>query len=107
MKTTLPMALCAVAVTVSLATAAGVPSIEQGRELFNSSDLGTNGKRCATCHAGGKGLGEAAGYDPVRLEKIANQCIKKALKGKELAPGSVELASLVMYLQSLAAVGGK
>lgn len=105
MNTTVPMALCTLAVTASVAMAADAPSIEQGKELFNNPNLGTNGKRCSTCHPDGKGLREAAGYDGGRLEKIVNQCISKALKGKELAPDSTELKSLVMYLQSLTAVG--
>jgi cytochrome c len=90
------------AFSASLAMAAGQPSNERGKELFNSTALGTNGKSCATCHAGGKGLVEAATYDPKKLEQIANQCIVKALKGNALASGSPDLTSLVAYLKTLA-----
>lgn len=103
----LRMALCALVVGVSSVMAFAAPSVEQGKQLFNSTDLGTNGKRCATCHPDGKGLETAAGYDRVNLEMIVNQCIKKPLKGKELAPDSAEMQSLVMYVQSLAAPGNK
>ena len=95
------------AVSVSLAMAAGQPSADRGKELFNSTTLGTNGKSCATCHSGGKGLEKAAAFDRSKLEKIVNQCIVKALKGKALAPGSPDLTSLVAYLKTLAPVATK
>lgn len=87
----------------SAATAApDAPSVKRGMSLFGSSSLGTNGKSCATCHAEGKGLEESASYDEKDLRKIVNQCIKKALAGKtQLATGSPELASLIMYLRTL------
>jgi len=90
------------AVSLSLAMAASQPSLERGKELFNSTALGTNGKSCASCHAGGDKLEEIAGYNQKQLEKIANQCIVMALKGKALAPGSPDLSSLVAYVKTLA-----
>jgi cytochrome c len=89
------------AVSASLAMAAGQPSVDRGKELFNSTILGTNGKSCATCHAGGKKLEKAAGYDEKLLEKIVNQCIVKALEGKALPPDSPDLTSLVAYVKTL------
>jgi cytochrome c len=89
------------AVSASLAMAAGQPSLERGKELFNSTILGTNGNSCASCHAGGKKLEEAASYDQKKLEKIVNQCIVKALEGKALAPGSPDLNSLIAYVKTL------
>ncbi len=94
-------------VSVSLAMAAGQPPVERGRDLFNSAGLGTNGKSCASCHPGGNGLEAAAASGPKKLEKIINQCIVKALKGKALAPGSPDLASLVAYLATLAPANAK
>jgi len=107
MKSALPTILCTLAVTVSLAMAVDTPSIELGRELFNSAKLGTSGKRCSTCHHDGQGLGDAAGYDKARLGKIINQCIDKPLKGTELTLDSPEMQSLIMYVQSLAAMSKK
>lgn len=107
MNTTLPMALCILAAAASLAPAAGGPSIERGRELFNSTNLGTNGKRCATCHPDGRGLSGAAAYDAARLGRIINQCISTPLKGRELPLDSPDLQSLIMYVQSLGAIGKK
>jgi len=99
--------LVMLAASASLAMAAGQPSAQRGKELFNSKALGTNGKSCATCHPGGKGLEKAAASGQGMLEKIANQCIVKALKGKALAPGSPDLASLVAYLKTLGPAGMK
>lgn len=87
----------------AMASAASGPSVEQGKALFNSTALGTNGKSCAVCHPGGKGLEESADSDAKELEKISNTCIQKALKGKALAVGSDDLSSLVMYQKSLKA----
>jgi len=90
------------AVSVSLAMAAGQPSAERGKDLFNSAELGTNGKSCASCHPGGNGLEKAAASGQKKLEKIVNQCIVKALKGEALASDSPDLVSLVAYLKTLA-----
>ncbi len=78
------------------------PSLKRGEELFNSTQLGTSGKSCASCHPGGKKLEEAAGYKDDELAVIINQCITKPLKGKPLAADSTDLKSLIMYLKTFA-----
>ena len=88
-------------ILTAVAIAAGGPSIERGNELFNSALLGTNGKSCADCHPDGKGLEGVADYDENELAKITNQCIVKALSGKPLADGSLEMTSLVMYMNTV------
>ncbi|MDA8415316.1 MAG: hypothetical protein M0023_16195 [Desulfobacteraceae bacterium] len=100
-------AIVALFVLATVATAAGGPSLEKGKELFTSTSLGTNGRSCAGCHANGKGLEEVANYDEKSLSKIINQCIVKALDGKPLTVDSVELSSLVMYVNSLGAAKAK
>lgn len=85
----------------ALAFAAGSPSTKQGKELFNSAALGTNGKSCATCHPAGKGLEENADADEKELKKTTNRCIEKALKGASLPDGSLELSSLVLFQKTL------
>ena len=95
------IALLVVAVFAVAAIAAGNPSIEQGKKLFSSTSLGTNGKSCSVCHPGGKGLEDVAASNEEALEKTVNTCIEKALKGKALASGSPELASMVLYLKTL------
>jgi len=78
------------------------PSVERGRELFESPLLGTNGKSCASCHPGGKKWEWAATYDESRLAGIINECIKKPLKGKPLSVESEEMKSLVHYIRTFA-----
>ncbi len=91
-----------VVLAAKLVVADSKPSADWGRELFNKKTLGTNGKSCASCHPDGKGLEEAAAYDAAKLEKVTNQCISMALKGSALPSGSSDLASLVLYLKTLA-----
>ena len=83
------------------AMAADEASPEKGKELFSSQELGTNGRSCATCHPGGKGLEKAGGYTEGELAEIVNQCIKKPLQGKGLDLGSGEMRSLVAYIKTL------
>ena len=87
--------------TATAAAAQDAPSVERGSKLFNSTALGTNGKSCATCHPGGKGLEDVADYDGKKMATYVNNCIEKALKGKPLANDSADMGSLVMYLNTL------
>ena len=96
------LTLCALALTANLCVAAGQPSADRGKELFNNTSLGTNGKSCASCHSRGAGLDDASAYDTEKLKMITNQCIIKSLEGSPLPLGSPDLVSLVMYLKSLA-----
>ena len=74
-------------------------SIEKGKALFSDPRLGTTGRSCSTCHAGGKGLEHAGASRD--LAATINKCITAALKGKTLDTASVEMQSLVLYLQDL------
>jgi len=76
------------------------PTVEKGKMLFNDPQLGTAGKSCGTCHPDGKGMAKAAAKP--ELAATVNTCISKALKGKPLDEKSVEMQSLVLYIQSLA-----
>ena len=96
-------------------TAGAVGEVEQdllakGKILFEDTNLGTNGKACATCHAGGENLeGKAATYPrydekmqkEIGLEETVNMCIKGGLAGEPLDAESVELKALSAYLGSL------
>ncbi len=84
------------------AVAADQPSAARGKELFESAQLGTNGKSCAGCHPGGKKLEAAAGFDEEQLGEIINQCITRPLKGKALDPATPDMKSLIMYLRTFA-----
>jgi mono/diheme cytochrome c family protein len=96
------MALAAVALSAVPLLAADAPSVERGRELFESSKLGSSGKSCATCHPGGRKLEWAGTMEEGKLSATINKCIAGPLKGKPLAPDSDDLKSLVLYLRSLA-----
>ncbi|MDD2271371.1 MAG: cytochrome C [Desulfuromonadaceae bacterium] len=90
-----------VLVSASIAAAKDAPSVERGSKLFNSDVLGTNGRSCATCHPGGKGLEDVANAEAKELVTPVNNCIVKAMKGKALSGNSAEMHSLVMYLNKL------
>jgi cytochrome c len=77
------------------------PSAALGEKLFKDSTLGgsQNARSCSTCHPGGKGLENAGSHDD--LAATINRCIAGPLKGKKLPEDSVEMQSLVLYIQSL------
>ena len=81
--------------------AAEGPSVELGKKLFNDQTLGgaTGSVSCNTCHPGGKGLAEA-GQNP-DLAAMVNRCIAGPLKGQKIAPDSVEMKSLLLYIKTL------
>jgi cytochrome c peroxidase len=85
---------------VYLAAAEG-PSVELGEKLFNDRTLGgaAGSVSCGTCHPGGKGLAKA-GQNP-DLAAMVNRCITGALKGQKIAPDSVEMKSLLLYIKTL------
>lgn len=87
------------------AQAADGPTLERGREVFESTKLGTNGKSCASCHPGGRKLEWAATFDEGKLAGIANNCIEKALKGKPLDAAGIDMQSLIMYMKTFAGPG--
>ncbi len=81
------------------------PSLERGKELFNSTQLGSNGKSCATCHRGGNKLEEVNNYSDEQLAETVSQCIRAALKGKAVEPDSSDVKSLVLYVRKLGKPG--
>jgi mono/diheme cytochrome c family protein len=92
-------ALLAMTATAALATEG--PSVTMGKALFASTELGSNGKSCASCHPDGKGLAETGAYDDLMLKEMINFCIRDALKGKMFALESQELDSMLSYLRTL------
>ncbi len=88
--------------SVGYLVAAEGPSVELGKKLFNDQTLGgaAGSVSCGTCHPGGKGLAKA-GQNP-DLAAMVNRCIAGALKGQKIAPDSIEMKSLLLYIKSLA-----
>ena len=77
------------------------PTVAMGQALFESAALGSNGKSCASCHPGGKGLAETGAYDDPVLKEMINFCIRDALEGKMFASEAQELDSMLLYLRTL------
>jgi len=77
------------------------PTVELGKNLFESTSLGSNGKSCSTCHQDGKGLNKIGTYEDGQLKEIISSCIQNALKGKKFNPEAQELDALLAYLRSL------
>lgn len=77
------------------------PSAAIGERLFNDPGLGGpgNARSCSTCHPGGRGL-ENAGNNP-DLDSIINRCITGPLGGRKIPVNSVEMQSLILYIQTL------
>lgn len=70
-----------------------------GKKLFNSTELGSNGKSCQTCHAHGGKLDHIDQYMPITLRGIINICIHDALKGKPLPEEDAKLYDLEKYIR--------
>jgi cytochrome c len=99
------MLVLASALALSAAPASGGPTVARGKALFESRTLGTNGKSCALCHAGGRGLEEVAETADPGLAAYVNSCIQGMLSGKPLPVGSDDLRSIMLYVRSLAPRG--
>jgi cytochrome c len=95
--------LCVLA-AYSLALSAEAVSLDKGSEIFSSSQPGSNGKSCSSCHPDGKGLRKAENYSDDSLVGIINKCITGALQGKALDPNSAEMKSLQRYIKYLAPI---
>lgn len=76
-------------------------SIEMGKKFFNDPTLSgsTNNRTCNSCHHNGDGLQDSK--DIPKLMEIINRCILGPLNGKKLDHDSVEMLSLVKYIQTI------
>lgn len=76
-----------------------------GRALWTSGDLGTNGVACAQCHPNAanthaetypkfqKQLGKVA-----QMFEMVNWCIRNPLQGKDLAADDPKMTALMSYI---------
>ena len=80
---------------------AGKISMEFGQELFNDPELGgsTNDSSCNSCHAGGKGLENAALSK--KFSKLVNKCLVDKMAGEKMDGRKAEMRSLKKYIKSL------
>ncbi|MFO7286405.1 MAG: cytochrome C [Gammaproteobacteria bacterium] len=78
---------------------------QEGRNLWTSPELGTNGVACAQCHPNAanthpetypkfqKQLGRVA-----QMWEMINWCIRNPLEGEDLAPGDPRMTALLAYI---------
>lgn len=101
MKYFMVMVLLSVPVALQGAPAENVPSIEKGRQLFNSTSFAgaKSGKSCSSCHPGGAGMQFA--WENPNLAGQVNNCIIGPLRGTPLDDDSMEMQSMLLYIRSL------
>jgi len=75
------------------------PSLSLGKTLFESTELGTNGKSCQSCHPQGKGLDKIGDFNDEELKDIINACLRDALGGKTISLESQEMEALHAYVR--------
>ena len=75
------------------------PTLDLGRTLFESTDLGTKGRGCVTCHAQGKGLEMIGDFNDMELKDIINACLRDAVGAKMISPEAQEMDALLSYVR--------
>jgi len=94
-------AVMAIFLATGIVQAAGKSSVELGKEMYNDPKLGgsTNESSCNSCHAGGKGLKNAA--EKKKFTKLINTCLVGQMEGEKMDGRKVSMRSLKMYIKSL------
>ena len=64
------------------AQATEAPTLSLGKALFESTELGTKGRGCVTCHEQGKGLEMIGDFNDSELKDIINACLRDAIGAK-------------------------
>lgn len=103
------LALVVLALSLSVAWAAGHLPEERGKKLFNDPGFAGGTTSCNACHPGGQGLEKAGektaftimGQRQGTLEDAVNFCIVNANKGQAIAVDSPEMQDMVAYIKSL------
>ncbi len=99
--------LLMVIIVIVFASVTFAGNVRNGEKLFNSPDLGTNGRKCSSCHRKGKGINgtkrvfRIIGRKFRNPEDAINFCLKLALKGEPLEKDSKEMQDLVSYIRTL------
>lgn len=75
------------------------PSLDLGKTLFESDQLGSKERSCATCHAQGKGLEMIGDFNDEELKDIINACLRDAIGGQLISTESQEMNALVGYVR--------
>ena len=93
------IALSIMLLTGISAYATEAPTLDLGKTLFESSELGTTGRSCSSCHPDGKGLDMVGDFNDVELKDIINACFRDALKAEMISAESQEMDALVGYVR--------
>ena len=91
--------VCMLLMTGIHAYAIEAPSLSLGKTLFDSTELGTKGKSCATCHPQGKGLSMVGDFNDTELKDIINACLRDAVGAKMISAEAQEMNALVGYVR--------
>ena len=91
---------CLLLITQLCAHATEAPTMDLGKTLFESAELGTKDRACVTCHAQGKGLNLVGDFNDTELKDIINACLRDALGGKLISVESQEMEALLAYVRS-------
>ena len=75
------------------------PSLSLGKMIFESTELGTKGRSCNSCHPQGKGLSMVGDFNDTELKDIINACLRDALGADTISPDSQEMNALVGYVR--------
>ena len=82
------------------AQATEAPTLSLGKALFESTELGTKGRGCVTCHEQGKGLEMIGDFNDSELKDIINACLRDAIGGQLISTESQEMEALLGYVRS-------
>jgi cytochrome c len=81
------------------AQATEAPTLSLGKALFESTELGSKGRGCVTCHEQGKGLEMVGDFNDSELKDIINACLRDALGGKLISTEAQEMEALLGYVR--------
>ncbi len=86
-------------ITTTPVCATEAPTMDLGKTLFESVELGTKGRSCASCHPQGKGLDMVGDFNDVELKDIINACLRDALGAELISTQSQEMEALLSYVR--------
>jgi len=86
-------------ITGACVHATEAPTLNLGKALFESTELGTKGRGCVTCHAQGKGLELIGDFNDTELKDIINACLRDAVGAKMISPEAQEMEALLGYVR--------
>ena len=86
-------------ITGICAHATEAPTLNLGKTLFESTELGSKGRGCVTCHAQGKGLEMIVDFNDTELKDIINACLRDAVGAKMISTEAQEMEALLSYVR--------